>query len=222
MSRPVRPFLGESAESRVLARRKQLLAPALQRMAEGTWTTCSIAQLCESAGLNKRYFYESFSSLDALEQAVVNDLTDELLRSGWEAVIDAQKAGMDTPALARHVLKACILWLLEDERRATVLFRTLGNTPGARAHRDQVIQRLADVLSNFGISYHKPRKPAVTITPKHQHLATLGASFLIGGTIESILMWLDGKIGLSQDEFIDDIAQFWVSLGESAVDIGSR
>lgn len=219
MPQPVRPFLGESAESRIKARRRLLLDRAFVLMATDRWRDCSIAQLCRDVELNKRYFYESFQSLDELENAVVDDLTLALLTIGWQTVAEAQKLNMDTPALARHVLHACIAWLVEDTSRATVLFGKISDNPRAKLHRDQVIGQLAQALSSFALVYHHPRQPQVDLTPKHHALATLGSALLIGGTIESILTWVNGGIDLSLDDFTDYIARFWVALGDSAVTI---
>ncbi len=219
MSQPVRPFLGESAESRIKARRRLLLDRAFALMATDLWRDCSIAQLCRDVELNKRYFYESFQSLDAVENAVVDDLTQALLGVGWHSVAEAQQLGMDTPALARHVLKACIAWLVEDACRAKVLFGKISDNPRAKLHRDQVIAQLAQTLSSFGVAYHHPRQPHVDLTPKHHALAKLGSALLVGGTIESILAWVNGGIDLSLDDFTDYVARFWVALGDSAVTI---
>lgn len=220
MPRPVRPFLGESAESRIKARRRLLLDRAFLLMATDSWRDCSIAQLCREVELNKRYFYESFQSIDEIENAVVDDLTLALLTIGWQTVADAQQREMDTSALARHVLKACIAWLVEDTRRATVLFGKISDNPRAKLHRDQVIAQLAQALSSFAVAYHHPRQPHIDLTPKHHALAKLGSALLIGGTIESILVWVNGGIALSLEEFTDSIARFWVALGDSAVSIG--
>lgn len=219
MPRPIRPFLGESAESRVQSRHRLLVDKAFERMAADTWHQTSIAQLCRDVSLNKRYFYESFQDLDALENAVVNDLTAQLLEIGWTSVADAQQNHLDTEALARRVLRACISWLVKDPRRAKVLFSKTNDNPHAKAHRDQVINHLGQTLSAFGMEYHHPKNPPIEITAKHQALAKLGSALLIGGTVESVLNWVEGKIDLSLDEFTDYIARFWVALGNAAVGI---
>lgn len=219
MPRPVRPFLGESAESRVQSRRRLLLDKSFAWMADGQWRQASIAQLCREVNLNKRYFYESFADLEAVEDAVVEDLTGALLNLGLRAAADAQQQGMDTDALARHVLGSCIRWLTEDPRRARVLFAKASDNPRARDQRNMVISQLARTLTDFGLAYHGPRQPQVTVTEEHNHLAGLSSSMLIGGTIESILRWIDGDIPMSLDEFIDYTARFWVVLGNAAVDM---
>lgn len=217
MPHPVRPFLGESAESRIQNRRRIFIDKSFELMAENNWRNVSIAQLCRDVNLNKRYFYESFQELGELEDAVVEDLISHLLEIGFKSVAEAQDKKYETDALARHVLKACINWLVEDTRRAQVLFGKASDNPRARAHRDAVISQLAQVLTNFSIEYHGAKKQRLTVTEKHRLLAKLGSALLIGGTIESIMTWMEGQLDLSVDEFVDYIANFWVTLGDTAV-----
>lgn len=222
MPQPVRPFLGESAASRVNNRRRQFIDKAFELMVQNTWRECSIAQLCRDVGLNKRYFYESFESLGMLEDAVVEDLTAALLQIGFSAAHDALQNKLSTEALARDVLGKCIAWLVSEPGRARVLFSQANDNPRAKAHRDAVIGQLAQALSTFGVAYHHPSRPQVEVTAKHHALAKLSAALLIGGTIESILNWTEGGIDLSLEEFTASVASFWVALGNSAVNMATE
>lgn len=217
MAQPVRPFLGETAEHRVQSRRRQLIEKSFELIAEDNWRNTSIAQLCRDVNLNKRYFYESFQDLLQVEDAVVEGLTSELLQLGWKSVAEAQEKAFSTEEMARFVLKACIHWLVSDPRRAKVLFSKASDNARAKLHRDNVIAQLAKALSEFAVVYHQPKQPGIITTDKHHTLARLGSALLIGGTIESILQWTEGKIALSIDEFADHIARFWVAIGDSAV-----
>ena len=42
-------------------------------MAADEWRAATVAKVCQAAGLNKRYFYESFTDLDTLAAAVVEE-----------------------------------------------------------------------------------------------------------------------------------------------------
>lgn len=178
--------------------------------AEG-WRLVTIDGLCRRAKLNKRYFYESFADLDAVADAVVDELAAHLLAIGLDAAHRAQRAGLATEALARGVMKVVIGWLVADPRRAQVLFSEVSDNPRALAHRKMVIRHMADELSAFGHVFHGAEKP--------QPIAQAGAALLIGGSIEAVLSWLDGDIDMPLDEFIDDIAGFWVAVGSAAVDM---
>lgn len=219
MPKPVRPFLGESAESRVASRRRLLMDQAFLLLADDQWRQTSIAGLCRGLGLNKRYFYESFADLDGLEDAVVDDLTATLLHCGQMSAIEAQQQGLNTDELARYVLGDCLAWLVEEPRRGQVLFAKTRDNPRARDQRNKVITQLAHALASFGVAYHQPRNDAVTLTEFHNQLAGLAASMLIGGSIESVLRWLDNQISMPFDSFVDHLARFWVVLGNAAVDM---
>lgn len=221
MPKPVRPFLGESAASRVQHRRDLFVQTAFEALANGTWRSTSIAQLCRDVNLNKRYFYESFQSLENLEDAVVSKFTTELIAVGLKASADASARQLNTEDLARHVLAACVSWLTEDTRRARVLFSKAADNPQARSHRENVIEQLSQTLSTFGFDYHRPQESKFKVTETHRTVAKLSSALLIGGTIESILSWLDGRLDLEMDEFVDYIAQFWVALANTAIDIAA-
>lgn len=210
MSQPKRPFLGESAESRISARRKVLLDTAFRMAAESGWKGVSIHQLCQQAGLNKRYFYESFSDLESLGAALVDDLAEQLIAIGQAAVLSGMQQGFDTLALARHALQHSIGWLVDDPRRARMLFSMAGDNPRALQHRQDVIRKFAQTLSAFSIEYHQATEPHA--------IAKVGSALLIGGTIEIVIGWLDGQLEVSLDELVEDVAGFWVAVGDSAIE----
>lgn len=211
MTTVARPYHGESAESRIQARRRQLLDAAFARMAVGGWKQVTIDNLCREAKLNKRYFYESFPDLDTLAGALVDDLATQLINLGMQTVAEATSAGLATDALARRVLGAVIGFLVDEPLRARVLFTEVANSPRAVAHRQAAAQAFAQTLSNYGHQHHEARGATDPIAP-------LAASMLIGGTIDAVLNWLDGKIPMSREQFIEDVAALWVITGDGAAE----
>lgn len=111
-------------------------------MATDGWRQVTIHHLCGEAKLNKRYFYESFADLGALAAAVVDELAACLLAIGLETARNAQEAGLATEALAREVMRAVVAWLVDDERRARVLFSEVNDNPRTQAHRNNVIRQV--------------------------------------------------------------------------------
>ncbi len=214
MSQPTRPFLGESAEARISTRRRILLETAFNMAAESGWKGLSIHQLCQEAGLNKRYFYESFAGLDELGAALIDDLAEQLIATGQAAVQSGLQQGFDTMALARHALRHSIGWLVDDPRRARMMFSMASDNPRALVHRQDVIRKFAQTLSIFSIEYHQADEPHV--------IAKVGSALLIGGTIEIIVSWLDGQLEVSLDELVEDVASFWVAVGNSAIDLTKK
>lgn len=57
-STPARSYGGVSATDRKLERRRRLTDAALDVMATDEWRSATVEQICSSAGLNKRYFYQ--------------------------------------------------------------------------------------------------------------------------------------------------------------------
>ncbi len=215
MSASERPYQGESAETRASARRRRLLDAGFEQMAAQGWRQATIEALCRRARLNKRYFYESFPDLDAVAAAVIDELAAMLLSIGLTAAHEAQRAGLGTEALARSVMRVVIGWLVEDRRRARVLFSEVGDNPRAQSHRKAAIRHMARELSAFGHEFHG--------ADSHQPIAQAAAALLVGGTIEALVSWFDGDVTLTIDELAHDIAGFWVAVGAAAVEIaGAR
>lgn len=209
-SSPVRPYLGESAENRIGTRRQQLLETAFALMASDGWRQVSIDSLCREAKLNKRYFYESFANLDELAAAVVDNIATQLLAIALPVADVASAAGQSTEVIAHKVLRPVIEYLTDDERRARVLFTEIVDSPQALAHRQVAVQGLAQSLSDFGHQHHKA-------DGQTDPIAVVTASLLVGGTMEVILNWLDGRIEMPRDQLIEDIAALWIVAGDGAV-----
>lgn len=209
MTTPARPYHGESAENRIKARRQQLLDAAFVLMTAGGWRQVTIDHLCREAKLNKRYFYESFADLDALAGALVDDLANRLIALGLQSVADAAAAGLPTEALARQVLGAVVGFLIDEPQRARMLFTEIASSPKAIAHRQAAVQAFARTLTDYGHLHHDAKGATDPIAP-------LAASLLIGGTIDALLNWLDGKIPMPREQFIDDLAALWVITGDGA------
>ncbi len=219
MKKPVRPLLGESAASRVQTRRAALIEKAFEWIASDRWKQGSISRLCREAELNKRYFYESFESLDELESAVIDGLVTELIQLTVRESTDEAAAKLDTEALASKVLVAAFTWFEEDSRRAHVLFRRSADNEKARSHRRAVVDQMARALSTFGLQYHQPRTGEPAVEVAHEEVAKLSSALLVGGTIEVVMSWLEGRLSLSKEDLALRVAKLWVAVGNESVAI---
>ncbi len=81
-----RSYGGRTADARRTARQASLRETALDIMAANEWRTATVDKVCAAAGLNKRYFYESFTDLDALAAAVVDAIADDVREATLAAV----------------------------------------------------------------------------------------------------------------------------------------
>jgi len=208
MSPPSRTYFGESAESRIEARRRLLLDTGFALISDG-FRQVSIEGLCRAAKLHKRYFYESFADLDELAASVVDELAATLLGIALSAARTAKAAGLGIEGVARASMTAVITYLVSDPRRARVLFTEIADSPRARAHRKATIRRLAHELSAYGHEYYEANQA--------EPIAEVGSALLLGGSIEVLLSWLDGDIDASIEQLISDLSAVWVLVGNSAV-----
>jgi AcrR family transcriptional regulator len=205
---PARTYSGTSAGDRAGARRRQLVDAGFALLTSEGARQVTIDGVCRAAGLNKRYFYESFADLDALIAAVVDEVAATLTTIGLGAARTARDAGLATDLVARAAMTAVVTYLVGDPRRARLLFTELADKPRATAHRKSVIRGLARELAAFGHEYHG----ATVAAPS----AELGSALLVGGSIEILLGWLDGTIAMPLAQLIDELAALWVVVGGGA------
>ncbi len=210
MTTPLRTYQGASAEDRIQNRRQLLLDVAFAAMAGEEWRSMSINQLCRLAELNKRYFYESFASLDEIAAAVIEDMSSQLINIAVTTAVEGVQAGLSNIEVARKVLPAVLSYLLDDARRARVLFGEIAGLPLARENRRRVTKTLAQAVSQYG---HEHYKAAGKVYPE----AELVSSLLMGGTVEALLNWLDGGIAMSREQFMEDMAVLWNLNGDAVV-----
>ncbi|MDF2826191.1 MAG: transcriptional regulator, partial [Mycobacterium sp.] len=199
-----RAYGGIGADERIRARRSQLIDAALGIMAGNEWRAATVAKVCHAAGLNKRYFYESFTDLDSLAAAVVEDTARGVAESSVAAFLAS--AGSPLRDRAFQSIDAAVRALVEDPRRARVLFDAVAASPAVLAHRVLVVQGLTGVLVAHAREIHDVELETDT-------LARVAPAFLVGGTAEAILGWLNGNVDVSLDELIDDLTTLWLITG---------
>jgi AcrR family transcriptional regulator len=118
-----RPYRGLSAHERILERRTRLLDAALELFGTRGYAATTIEDLCASAKVSTRGFYECFDSRDDL----LITLHDGLLREAFEAMNLARaRLGepfdvVDIVNRANAGLHAYVGFIAADIRRARVL-----------------------------------------------------------------------------------------------------
>lgn len=209
-SGPSRSYGGVSAADRKMERRRRLTDAALDVMAADEWRSATVEQLCSAAGLNKRYFYEGFADLDELASAVVDDIADEVRR----ATLAAFAAAADRPLeeQARASVEAVVRTLVRDPRRARVLLGGVAATPSLRRHRKRMMGRLTAVLVESARLVH-----GVELEP--DPLAQITPAFVVGGTAEAVLAFLDGTAKLTLEELVAELTTLWLLTGNGAAQV---
>lgn len=194
-----RPYGGVSADDRRAERRQRLLDAGLELFGTQGIAATTIADVCEEAGLTKRYFYESFATIDDLAGAVFGNVTDRLVEQVEPAV--AAGAGIDP----RPALTVYLGAVLGDPRLARLL-GVESRTPA-----------LADRQAAFG-----SRAVTVWFTSApgadHDPAMRLRAHAFAGAIDEVTLAWTSGELDLSVEEVIDELVDIFHRITTAETD----
>lgn len=179
-------------------------------MARNEWRGVTVEKICAAASLNKRYFYESFTDIDGLSAAVVDDIADEVRSATVAAADAAAEQPLEVQAMAS--VTAAVRTLVDDPRRARVLLGGVAASPELDAHRTTVMRRLTDVLIDHGRTVHGVELEA-------DPLAKVAPAFIVGGTADAILEYVNAGVDLSLDDFIAQLATLWLITGNGAAQV---
>jgi AcrR family transcriptional regulator len=209
-STDARSYGGQTGDERAAERRGALLEAAFALVAQDGWRTLRIDALCRRAGLNKRYFYESFTDLDGVAVA----LTEQVAADAVAATLTAIEPGLDPQQATRAAITALVHYLTDDPRRARVLFGALPATETAAGHRVEAIRGVVAAAATTGRGIHSlPDDPYLDIA----------AAMLVGGTSQAVLDWIDGEIACSQQELIEDlVSMWWILSADTASHVRGR
>jgi AcrR family transcriptional regulator len=194
-------YRGMSAQERTAARRAKLLDAALAVWAdEDTRTT--MTAVCAAAGLSERYFYESFTGLDALLAALMDEIAVEIEETCRRA---ADAAGADPAARVRASVLAFVELLLADPRKGRVAIVESVAVPELRRRRTALLRHLAHQ------SAVEARERLGPSTRSENEDETAGLLF-IGGMAELVTAWLDGTLTATADEIVDAASRALLGL----------
>ncbi|MDT4912534.1 MAG: hypothetical protein QOC66_1662 [Pseudonocardiales bacterium] len=190
-----RVYGGVSAEQRREERRQRLIDAGLQLFGTRGVAAVSIVDICAEAKLIKRYFYESFTSIDQLAAAVFEQVTDRLVERVVPAIVAG--GGQDPrPALTAYVTGA-----LADPRVARLL-AVEGRTGALARYGAGFATRAVELW--FGFS------PAVE--GQDEAGLRLRAYAFAGALTEIVLAWHDGVLELTVEQVIDELVDIFKKL----------
>ena len=207
---PQRSYAGRSADERRLQRRTRLLQSAVAAMADNAWRTMTVDKLCAAAGLNKRYFYENFTDLDEVANAAVDGIAAEVRDTTLAAVAGALTEPLERQA---HVaVDAAVRTLTADPQKARVLLGSVSSSAAVQQHRDSVRNGLTAVLVGHARTVHDVELEA-------DPLARVAPAFIIGGTADAILAYVNGTADIDIDDLVSSLATLWLITGNGAADV---
>ena len=187
------PFKGISADDRRSERRARLVTAAFAIAGTQGAGALGVGRVCLDAGLTKRYFYESFSSLPELQSAVV----DHAVTVMAERVDPFRPAGPGEPPQAW--LEAFVAALVDDKCLARVL---LTETHGGALSpfRQQII--------DVAIAGMAPPDS----DPRADLRARLVAYAQIGTLSELCLAWHQGQLSMERAALVDVLADLFIRI----------
>jgi AcrR family transcriptional regulator len=179
-------------------------------MASNEWRAVTVDKLCAAAGLNKRYFYESFTDLDAVAAAVVDDIADDVRTATIDVAVRTAAQPLEMRAYA--AVDSVVRTLVADPRRARVLLGGVATSLALHDHRGAVMRKLTAVLVAHARTVHGVELEA-------DPLARVAPAFVIGGTADAILAYVDGRARITLDELVQSLTTLWLVTGNGAAEV---
>jgi AcrR family transcriptional regulator len=194
-----RPWRGISAGDRRAERRHRLLDAGLELFGTRGVAATGIGDICEQAGLTKRYFYESFASIDQLAEAVFEQITDRIA----ERVIPGIVAGGGSDP--RPALTAWVEAVVGDPRVVRIL-AVEGRSGRLARSGAGFANRAVDLWFAFaGEDTQRRDDPA----PRLRAYAFAGAMAQIG------LAWHDRQLPMTADAMIDELVALFYRVSDT-------
>jgi AcrR family transcriptional regulator len=204
-----RAYGGVPAEQRQAQRREALLGAALDIIGTQGHARLTVAGLCSRAGLNERYFYESFASLDDVLVAVYDGVIAELTT----AIVTALAAAPDeTRAKARAAITAAVELLTDDSRKSRVVFAEPLAAPVLNSRRAQVARTFLALIVGQAQEFFGPATAL-----RVGSWGDVAAAHLLGGLAETLTAWLRGDLAITREELIERSTELFVLVAEHVV-----
>jgi len=203
MARRIR---GLDAEQRRAERREQLLDAALELFAANGYLGTSIEQICSTAYIGTKSFYEVFDSRETCYLALLQR-TSERLEAGMVAVADQGPASEQEAVTT--LIASFAHALVDDPRVAKVTFgQAAGISATVERQRRTNRRWAAGFLETLWDSYDD-RPPA---DPRARHSVAIG---LVGGLFDLISDWLlDADVTAADqvETLIADLTAFYFTV----------
>ncbi|MGS2806035.1 TetR/AcrR family transcriptional regulator [Nocardia sp. MW-W600-9] len=203
---------GRTAQARRAARRQQLIDAAIDVWADSGWAAVSLRSVCARAGLNDRYFRESFTDRDELLAAVWDQVRDETTATLAAAISDRR----DSPPLEvlRRAVEAVVTSFAADPRRTQVLFGDHAGSALLERRRRDLTFLATDVLATGMQPYLRHG-----LNHDEFHRTVLMA---VGGFVELTTAWRAGDIAIDAAGIVAQTTHFGEILAGHYLDPDPR
>lgn len=185
--RRTRRIRGLDAEQRRSQRREQLLAAAFELFARAGYTNTSIEQICQTAYVGNKAFYELFDSKEDCYLGLLRQISERIEQQISQAMQQAEKEEEEEEETLRRMLSAFAHALVDDPRIAVVTFgEAAGISPRVEAQRRENRRWAASFIEAF---WRRNQPADDGIHGDHIDYHALAVA-TVGGLFEAVIDWL--------------------------------
>lgn len=183
-----KPYAGKLLDERKAERRRRFVEAGMEILGTPGTSPPSVRSVCREAGLNSRYFYESFASLDELLVAVY----DEIAAQGAARMLRAAQASDGTVrGCVAGLLDAFLGMAIEDPRAMRIGYTEAWGSEVLMRRRVESLHECAQWLTSTVIRN-------ATTPPPDRVAVAVAANVVVGGLLQAILGWMDGRLDLDE------------------------
>jgi AcrR family transcriptional regulator len=201
-----RAYGGVSAEERRAQRRAALLDAALEVIGTRGFSAMTVSGLCKDAGLNDRYFAESFESREAVFSALIDQMTSEMAVVMTASVAAAE---CDIRSLGRAAIGGLVEYLTDDPRKARVALVEAPANPTMAQRRREVMDFFLNLMDAQFLEFFGAAE-----TQQVSEMLRFAGVHLFGAMMETTTTWLAGGLPITRDELIDRATDLSVAVVE--------
>lgn len=201
---PRRTYAGKDAHARRAERRERLLAAGIERIGQQGFAATTIDDICRTAGLTKRYFYESFATREALLMAAFESVTQELFAKVATASVPH---GGDPRALVRVGVKETFAFVASQPDKGRLM---MIEAISARSELGRLYVKRFGAFVDLVLSLTRPFLPPDAATEDELAVMARGA---IGALIHLCQGWIATDFKQPIDELVAGTVRLFAGLG---------
>ena len=208
---PHRVWRGVDASQRQARRRAQLVAAGFALMGGDGSKSVTMRGVCREAGLTERYFYENFGNREQLLVAVLDETVEQARQVLRDAAEHASSQQLDT---VRYLVSAFTEFVTSDPRRGRVLFVESLAAPEVAQRGLRLVEEFTSTIAEL------MRGAELGAARADEQDVRLNASAIFGALAHLYQAWLEKRVVVSRERFVEHVAQVIENVGGAASQVG--
>lgn len=212
LRKSARRYAGQSSEERQRERRKKLMNTAFELFTSDGYQNTTVERICSEAKVTTRHFYQHFRNREALLEALLARLREEVTA----VVLNAMEKRSDPMQRAMLTVQAFVDYYLGDPRRARIgSVESVGVSPRLEALRRKSVRQFAQLITIAA----NDLVAAGLLPDRDYHLPAVA---LVGATHELIAEWLTGDTGLDASGISREVSGMFEALIVGSRELGAN